>query len=213
MENSFNSLNLLKPLNPDEIQQYIKTGDFVIVKYNKNMIIHFEGEPCTKTELIISGKIAVERIDESGGLLAVCEFINDDLLGGNLIFSKNAIYPLTVTAKKDCVILEIKKSVLFNLFIQNPEFLRTFLEYISDHTFLLGDKIKHYVNRTIRESIVSFLDYESKVQNSRTIILDITKTMLAEKIGVQRTSLSRELSKMKLERLIDYDARSITIKY
>ena len=39
----------------------------------------------------------------------------------------------------------------------------------------------------------------------------MTKKVLADKIGVQRTSLSRELSKMKNDGLIDFDSESITI--
>jgi len=39
----------------------------------------------------------------------------------------------------------------------------------------------------------------------------MTKKELAERLGIQRTSLSRELNKMKKDGLIDYDAHSITI--
>lgn len=211
MDKYFDTLKLLKSLDSTKITRYIKNGDFIINKYNKNVILHFEGEPCTKTEIILSGNVVVERIDESGGLMSVAEFVSGDLIGGNLVFSKNPYYPMTVTTRDNCVILEIKKHELFNLFIENPEFLRTFLEYISDHASMLGDKIKHYVNRTIRESILSYLQHESKAQDAKKITLNITKTALAEKMGVQRTSLSRELNKMKKDGLIDFDMQSITI--
>ena len=39
----------------------------------------------------------------------------------------------------------------------------------------------------------------------------MTKKALAERIGVQRTSLSRELAKMRADGLIKYDAESIEI--
>jgi CRP/FNR family transcriptional regulator, dissimilatory nitrate respiration regulator len=58
---------------------------------------------------------------------------------------------------------------------------------------------------------MSYLDYERKMQNSNLIKLSITKKALAEKIGVQRTSLSRELAKMKKDGLILFDKNSITI--
>ena len=41
--------------------------------------------------------------------------------------------------------------------------------------------------------------------------LNTTKKALAEKFGVQRTSLSRELAKMKKDGLIDYDVKTITL--
>ena len=51
--------------------------------------------------------------------------------------------------------------------------------------------------RTIRESIVGFLKHETQKQNSQTITLPVSKKALAERFGVQRTSLSRELQKMR----------------
>ncbi len=65
--------------------------------------------------------------------------------------------------------------------------------------------------KTIRQCIIDFLMYESFSQNSRTIKLGYTKKELAEKFGIQRPSLSRELNKMRKDGLIEYDAHSITI--
>jgi Mn-dependent DtxR family transcriptional regulator len=43
------------------------------------------------------------------------------------------------------------------------------------------------------------------------IILSLSKKEFAEKIGVQRTSVSRELAKMRREGLIQYDRQTMTI--
>ena len=192
-------IDLIKSIKPEEIESYLSEGSCKITQYGKNNIVHFVGEVCSKLEIILSGKVVIERIDESGNLMTIAEFFGGDVLGGNLMFSKNPYYPMTVTAKEATLILEINKDRLFSLFSDNHEFLKSYLEYVSDHTVILGDRIKHYVNRTIRESILSYLDYECKKQNSNIIKLNLTKKALAERIGVQRTSLSRELAKMRAE--------------
>ena len=202
---------LLKSLSADEIRPYLAEGRFKISSYGKNSIVHFVGEICSKLEIILTGGVVVERIDESGNLMTVAEFLSDDILGGNLLFSRNPHYPMTITAKQPTVILEINKELLFQLFSDNHEFLKRYLEFVSDHATILGDRIKHYVNRTIRESILSYLDYERRKQNSSHIRLNITKKALAERIGVQRTSLSRELAKMKKDGLINFDSDSIEL--
>jgi Mn-dependent DtxR family transcriptional regulator len=66
--------------------------------------------------------------------------------------------------------------------------------------------------KTIRQCIIDFLTYEYYIQNSLRIVLGISKKELAERIGVQRPSLLRELNKMRTDGLIEYDAHSITIK-
>ncbi len=203
--------SLIHSLPDKDIEQYIKTGKFRVVSYKKSSVIHFDGDVCRKLEIILSGKVVVDRIDESGNSLTVSEFFGDDILGGNLLYSRNPHFPMTVIAQSPTLILEIDKEILFELLSKNPPFLRTYLEFISDHAFILGDKIKHYINRTIRESILNYLNYESKKQNSKHIKLNITKKAISEKIGVQRTSLSRELAKMKKDGLISFDANSITL--
>jgi len=204
-------IDLIKSIKPQEIDSYLTEGSCKITQYGKNNIVHFVGEVCSKLEIILSGKVVIERIDESGNLMTIAEFFNGDVLGGNLMFSKNPYYPMTVTAKEATLILEINKDRLFSLFSDNHEFLKSYLEYVSDHTVILGDRIKHYVNRTIRESIVSYLDYECKKQNSNIIKLSMTKKALAERIGVQRTSLSRELAKMREDGLIEFTPVSISL--
>jgi CRP-like cAMP-binding protein len=111
---------LLQELKEEDIKKNLKNNKFKINSYKKGTVIHFEGEACTNLEIILSGEIVVERIDESGGLLTIAEFLSNDIIGGNLLFSKNPQYPMTITSKQLTIILEIDKNLLFELFCKNP---------------------------------------------------------------------------------------------
>ena len=87
------NLSLLKSLSEEVIISNLKKRKFKIASYKKNSIIHFEGERCTKIEIILSGRIVIDSIDEDGKLLTISNFYNNDILGGNLVFSKNPYYP------------------------------------------------------------------------------------------------------------------------
>jgi CRP/FNR family transcriptional regulator, dissimilatory nitrate respiration regulator len=206
-------IELVKSINTNQLESLLQAKGNKVNAFEKNNIVHFVGEVCEKLEIILCGEVVVERIDESGNLMTIAEFFDGDILGGNLLFSKNPYYPMTVTARKSSIVLEISKDQLFDLFADSLDFLKSYLEYISDHSVILGDRIKHYVNRTIRECIVSYLGYESKRQDSNTIKLEITKKALAERIGVQRTSLSRELAKMRDEGLVEFDSDTIKLLF
>lgn len=205
------STSLFGQLDTETIQNCLESGEFIILSYAKNAVIHFESETANKLEIVLNGKVAVEHIDESGELLSITELFHNDILGGNLLFSDHPVYPMTITAQLPTVVLAVEREALFRLLSENPDFLRVYLSSISGRTQILGYKIKNYTNKTIRQCIQSYLDYESKRQNSKRILLNITKKELAEKFGVQRTSLSRELNKMKQDGLIQFDKVSITI--
>lgn len=118
---------------------------------------------------------------------------------------------MTITAKSDAKVLEINKQTLFNIMINNQEFLAEFLDLISYNAMILGNRIKFYSKKTIRESLLNYLETERRRQKSNKILLNITKKELAEKLGFQRTSLSRELAKMKKDGIIEFDKNSISL--
>jgi hypothetical protein len=126
----------------------------------------------------------------------IAEFYCNEILGETEIccFLKKPALPYDDHAKTTHHNFRINKERLFALFSNNHDFLRSYLEFVSDHAVILGDRIKHYVNKTIRECIMNYLEYERQKQNSDKIQLNITKKAWAEKMGVQRTSLSRELA-------------------
>jgi CRP-like cAMP-binding protein len=72
--------------------------------------------------------------------------------------------------------------------------------------------MKNRVSRTIRDSIITYINRQYHLQQTQTIRLTMTKKALSEMFGVSRTSLSRELQKMKQDQLIDFDSNTITIK-
>jgi CRP-like cAMP-binding protein len=86
-----------------------------------------------------------------------------------------------------------------------------YLQMISNHASLLGNKLKNHVERSLREKIISYLKVQIHRQASERIELKESKKALAERFGVQRTSLSRELKKMKEDGLIDYSVNWIEI--
>jgi len=203
---------LFDVFSKEEIEKYINEGSFQINTYKKDNIIHMDGDECTNIEVILSGNVVVDRIDYSGNLFTITDFKMGGVLGANLLFSKRPYYPLTITASTETTMLKIEKDFLLDLLWTNRNFLKAYLEFSSTNTARLTSKLKHSVNKTIRENIVNYIKYMYSKNNSLTIKLTMTKKQLAENFGVNRTSLSRELKKMKEEGLIDYDNNSIIIK-
>ncbi|EYE87266.1 transcriptional regulator [Fervidicella metallireducens AeB] len=202
---------LFDEFSAKELLNFFRAHNFIIAKYNKNSIIHFESEKCNYCDIILKGQVLVQKIDEKGNVLTVAEFKIGDSMGGNLLFSNYPYYPMSVIAKSDTEILHIPKDVMLQLCQTSQDFLVKFLTSISDKTAILTSKIKSISMKSIRESIIEFLNYEYYTQKRNKIKLNITKKELAERLGIQRTSLSRELNKMKKDGLIDYNAHSITI--
>jgi CRP-like cAMP-binding protein len=203
--------NLFKDFSTSQLDKLFKINQYTLSQYKKDNIIYFESELCTSLDIILKGELIIQKIDEKGNVLTIAEFRVGDNIGGNLLFSKPHCYPMSVLSKSDTEILHINKDFVLNLCQIDQNFLIEFLTCISDKTSILTNKIKSISMKSIKESIIEFLNYEYYSQKNQKIQLHMTKKELAEKLGIQRTSLSRELNKMKKDGLVDYDASSITI--
>lgn len=204
-------IDLFKNIPFEDINHLLTKDLYDIKNYRKNSVIYFQNEKCTSFDIIFKGTILVQGIDSKGNVLTISDFTVGDVLGENLLFSHRNYYPMTVLTKTDATILHLKKDLILKLCQIDINFLNNFLKSICDKTLILTDKIKSLSMKTIRQCITDFLIYESYSQNSKIVKLELTKKELAEKFGIQRPSLSRELNKMRRAGLIEYDAHSITI--
>lgn len=202
---------LFKDISLSTINHLFVQDSFNIKTYKKNSVIYFQNEKCVTFDIVLKGIVSVQSTDEKGNYISISDFTIGSELGGNLLFSHKNFYPMMVLAKTEVTLIHLKKDLVLSLCQSNTTFLSKFLHSISDKTLILTDKIKTLSLKSIRQCIIDFLMYESYVQKSNIIKLEVTKKDLAEKFGVQRSSLSRELNKMKKDGLIEYDAYSITI--
>lgn len=202
---------LFKDISMSTINHLFVQDSFNIKTYRKNSVIYFQNEKCVTFDIVLKGIVSVQSTDEKGNYISISDFTIGSELGGNLLFSHKNFYPMMVLAKTEVTLIHLKKDLVLSLCQSNTTFLSKFLHSLSDKTLILTNKIKTLSLKSIRQCIIDFLMYESYVQKSNVIKLEVTKKDLAEKFGVQRSSLSRELNKMRKEGLIEYDAYSITI--
>lgn len=186
--------------------------NYRIIQYDKGQIIHLQNEVCSAVDVVLKGKVAVQKIDEEGSILKINVFSGGNILGANLLFSSRNFYPMTVIAESQAVMLHISKELILELSQTNVNFIAGLMTEISDKTLLLTDKIDAISLKTIRQKILDFLRYEYSIQKSAVLTITLSKKDLAERFGIQRTSLSRELNKIRKEGLLEYDAKTITLK-
>jgi CRP-like cAMP-binding protein len=163
-------------------------------------------------DIVLNGQVSVQNIDENGNVLTINIFSDRDIIGENLLFSSRNYYPMTVVAASRVTILHMQRELILELCQSNVSFMIGLIAQISDKTIILTDKIKAISMKTIRQCIIDFLKHEYHIQKSTIIKFNISKKDLAERLGIQRSSLSRELNKMRKEGLLEYNARTITLR-
>jgi CRP-like cAMP-binding protein len=215
MERNYGLMLALFPLfscfDPPFLQGFLEGKHIYCKEYGKGQVIHIQDEQCTCLDCIVDGAASLQNIDEEGSVMKMKVLQGGEVYGAPLLFSSRNVFPLTVVAELPSVIVHIERSLVLSLCEVNSGFTSALLTLVSDRALFLTDTIESIKFKTIRMCLFDYLRYEYHRQKSLTIVLGITKKELAQRLGFQRTSLSRELEKMRFDGLVSYDSKTITL--
>jgi len=203
---------LFKDMTREDIDAFLKESSFSIKKYLKGSLIVLEGSHCEKLGILLTGLLEVQSLYSSGKSLTLNRLEPVEIFGEAILFSKSTKFPSTIETIEDSKIMFIKKSDLMDCLTNCHRFMENFLELLSDRLLMLNKKIKMLTMENIRQKIVDFLREEYKKQKSTNIKVPLSRLEMAEHMGIQRPSLSRELSRMREEGIIEFDKEFIVVK-
>jgi len=179
--------------------------------YLKNQTIALEGDPCTSIGIVLEGNIEIQKLFLSGKILTINKMSQGDIFGEVIVFSKLKVYPSSIVASSKSTVLFISRNDISRMCSVNTDVLINFMGLLSGKILMLNNKIKNLSFDTLREKICSYFMDEYQKQKSKEIILPLSRKEMAEYLGVQRPSLSREFINMKDEGLIDFERNNVTL--
>lgn len=197
MENTLKKIPMFQTVDLKKLQYFVKI-------YPEKSIIKLSGDISKTFGVILYGEAVIEHIDSDGNLMAVASFEAGDTIGGNRMFASDNAFPMTISAKKKTEMLYINKESIIELCQTNRVFLEYFLRDIANKSDLLSHRIRNLKFVSIEDQIINYLKKEKNSNNSNIFDLRISKKEWAERMGIQRTSLSRTLQKMKKKGWILY---------
>lgn len=203
---------LFKDMNYVDIDNFLKISNFTIKKYLKGNLVVLEDSKCEELGILRKGLLEVQSLYSSGKSLTLNRLKPAEIFGEIILFSKSNKFPSTIKAIEDSEIMFIKKAKLMNCLSNCHRFMENFLTLLSDRLVMLNKKIKMLTMENIRQKIGDFLREEYKKQKTLIIKIPLSRQEMAEHMGIQRPSLSRELSRMRKEGIIEFDKEFIVLK-
>lgn len=199
---------ILKSAN--DIELLVSQGQIKIKKYAKGETLYNQGCLCNSLDIVVTGSLTAYSLAESGSSTIMFEFKKDSIIGANLLFATNNIYPLNIYCSSECKLIHIEKTAV-EILLHNYDFVISYVKSLSQNSLGLNHKIAMFSRKTLRQNIYEYLLQQSIAQHSKTVHLPFSKKEFADYLGVQRPSLFRELKKMQFDGIISIDNRKITI--
>ena len=174
--------------------------------FEKNAILYHMGQPVGRCAFILSGAVRAESVNPGGEHTLLALHGPGALVGDVLMATPGSVSPVYVLAAEPTTVL----------FLPFHQIMGGCPECCPAHQRLrenlIGEIAQKYWSQRQRIGCLSLASLRGRIvryllersQGAATFSIGISREQLADYLCVNRSALSRELSRMKQEGLIDY---------
>jgi len=185
--------------------------------FKKNHAIAMQWDETPPVGIIVEGNARVQLEDSNGRAHLLEELSPCDMFGIVTLLTNVKKMPASVWAVTDTTIIYIDYNRIINICPSNCDFhrklLRNMFEEVLGNLFSKTKKISILKSYTTREKLMAFLDAEMEKAGSCKFVIVFNRSKLAEYLGLNRSSMSRELCKMRDEGLLEFNRNHFHILY
>ncbi|MDD6208345.1 MAG: Crp/Fnr family transcriptional regulator [Clostridiales bacterium] len=203
------SCPLFSHIPSGQIGAMLEDMGYRLQTYEKGEFLFHNGDILKKIGIILSGSIQLILEDYWGNENILGQFCAGDLFGESYAFLYREPIHMNIVAQNHCEILYLSPDAIFHSWQasngSHQQIIQNLLHLLSYKNIVLNQKIKYLTRRTTREKILAFLSDQADRNPHRSFEIPYSRQQMADFLSVDRSALSRELSKMKAEGILDYD--------
>jgi CRP-like cAMP-binding protein len=200
--------DLFAGIAPKDLEALLGCMNARIKEYEKNEMVLWEGDQISEIGMVLSGRGRSIKETLSGKTVIVTLLKEGSLIGVLLAASRERRSPVSVQALDHLSVLFIPIMHVLHrcakVCPRHDRLLRNVLDGIAEKALILHDRNDCLIKPTIREKVLTYLTRTAKEQQSPTLTIPFDRSAMAEYLNVDRSALSRELSQMRKDGLIDF---------
>lgn len=186
-----------------------------VAKYEPGDLITIGGSAFEGVGLVLEGRVLVTKELITGHRHIMAKLGKKQVFGEMIAFSGRRVWPATVEAITDCTILFLPPDMILGTCTHactgHNQLIRNMLQIVSSKALRLNRKVEYLTLKGMREKLATYLLETYNTSEKDIFEIPLSREELAAFLNVSRPSMSRELSRMKDEGLIDYHKASFKI--
>ncbi len=181
----------------------------------KNQVIFAEGDVAKYVGLVLSGEIRMVRDDFYGNRSIIMHMEPSQLFAETFACAGLEHMPASFVASEDSdvIFIDCKRilTVCSNACSFHNRLIQNLLRIVASKNISYDRKVDITSQKSTRDKLMTFLTHESKKNGSNEFTITYDRQELADYLGVERSAMSAELSKMKKDGIIDYNKNHFII--
>lgn len=207
--------SLFNGVNPAEIQGMLSCLSAREKKYKKDEIIFAAGSQVREIGLVLSGSVNIV-VNFYWGTSNIFGHVKS----GEIFAENHAAIPGReligdVVAAEDTTVLFMTLAKVVttcdNRCTFHQRLTHNLLLISAKKSLELSTRMMHTAPKSLRERLLSYLSEQAIVNGDSHFTIPFNRQQLADYLGVDRSAMSGELSKMKKEGLIEYRKNEFTL--
>lgn len=175
-----------------------------------------EGDALYNVGIILEGQAAVYKTDVFGNRVLFSSLYSPQLFAEALLCAGISESPVSVEAVSEVSALLIPFDKIVNSCTKccghHNLLIRNMLKIVAQKAISLTKKLDHMAHKTTRQKLASYLLTEASHNKSNRFSISFDRQALADYLDVNRSALSRELSRIGSEGIISYHRSSFLIR-
>lgn len=212
---TLSNIELFDTIKKDELNSMLLCLRPNIKTYNKNDHVANEGDYFQGIGIVVDGEVIVTKQNSAGNRVFISNIEKGNIFGEVMAFSNTDTWGATVIAtKKSTILFLVPDKIIGNcpkMCLSHKILIQNMLKIFAKKALHLNQKVEYLALKNIRMKISTYLLEQYKNKEKLSFVIPIKRNDLADFLSVPRPSLSRELSKMKKEGIIDFHKSSFTI--
>lgn len=188
---------LFTDYDDDRLKKALSLYRASVSEYKKNELLFVGVKRLERFGVVLSGSVQVSLNDIDGNKMIMANVGVGLSFGESICFLKIDDSGIYIEACEDSSILWLNPDGI------DDEMKRRFTAMIARRTLSMNMRIQILSKLTIRDKLLTFFS-EMSDHNGKHFKLSMSREDMALYLGTNRSALSRELSKMKSEGIIDY---------
>ncbi|HOT61339.1 MAG TPA: Crp/Fnr family transcriptional regulator [Treponemataceae bacterium] len=199
-------------IKPEEATRLLSCFGTHARSYAKGARVLHEGDPIDSIGIILAGSVQVTRVDYDGNRAIIAGFGRGEIFAESLACAGVARSPVSVVAveRTDVLFIPYKRMLrpCSNACSFHGKLIENLVALVARKNLTLSEKIEICGKRTTREKVIAYLAAERRRQGGRARVeVPFSRAELADYLAVDRSALSRELSRMRDEGILSFEGK------
>lgn len=184
--------------------------------YAKGAFLSFAAEELTCVGVVLQGAVHMIKEDIGGNKTVLAVIKQGELFGETFVCGDHKTVELTFFAATACRVLflpfhKVLRSCRMTC-VHHHRLIENMVGLIAAKNVMLIEKIEIISQKSLRDKILTYLSLQARRAQSSYFDIPLSRLALAEYLCADRSALSRELSRMQEEGLLDFDKNSFHLR-